>query len=67
LLRRVTPRLPLRLRLAPCLFFLLVDTALIVLSSLAGARLIVAGAKPLLEISPSAEAVFVIVLAGSGS
>jgi hypothetical protein len=48
------------------LFLLLFDTALIVLSSLAGARLIVVSAKPLLEISPSAEAVLVIVLAAIG-
>jgi hypothetical protein len=48
------------------LFLLLFDTALIVFSSLAGAWLIVVSAKPLLEISPNAGTVLVIVLAAIG-
>jgi hypothetical protein len=48
------------------LFLLLFNTALIVFSSLAGAWLIIVSAKPLLEISPSAGTVLVIVLAAVG-
>ncbi len=44
------------------LFLLLFDAALIVLSSLAGAGLIVASAEHLLRISPSAGTVLIIVL-----
>jgi hypothetical protein len=48
------------------LFLLLFDTALIVLSSLAGACLIVASVERLLGIPPSAGTVLVIVLAAVG-
>jgi hypothetical protein len=48
------------------LFLLLFDTALIVLSSLAGAGLIVAGAERLLGISPSAGTMLIIVLTAVG-
>lgn len=48
------------------LFLLLFDTALIVLSSLAGARLIVVSAAPILTISPRAGVVLFILLATAG-
>lgn len=48
------------------LFLLLFDTALIVLSSLAGAGLIVASAERLLGISPSAGTMLIIVLTAVG-
>jgi hypothetical protein len=48
------------------LFLLLFDTALIVLSSLAGAGLIVASGERLLGISPSAGTVLIIVLTAVG-
>ena len=48
------------------LFLLLFDTALIVLSSMAGAGLIVASTERLLGISPSAGTVLIIVLTAVG-